>query len=185
MKNKKNKINQPLKDTGQTKKRVQKEKTGLEKKSMSARKDKLIKIGMSWLTVCLIIIWLVLFFVYMPNFREKVVSALSVKPESFTELYFEDHLNLPDTVSLTEENSFEFTIHNLENKEMEYPYEVYIDIDGGKNIIETNTIVLKREEYYTISENFSITSPIEKARVVVNLIDKKQQIGFWIKMEKK
>ncbi len=99
------------------------------------------------------------------------------------ELYFEDHLSLPNKIVLFKENSFEFTIHNLENKDMEYPYEVYIDIDGEKQIICTDSILIKDNEYETIAVDFTITIPIKRSKVVVNLIDENEQIYFWIEEE--
>lgn len=115
--------------------------------------------------------------------KEALILATSVKPETFTELYFEDHLSLPNKVTLSKKNSFKFTIHNLENKDMEYPYEVYIDMNGEKKIIDTNSIFIKNTEYKTIPVDFTITTRIQRAKVVVNLINKNQKIDFLIEEE--
>jgi hypothetical protein len=116
----------------------------------------------------------------VPSIKEAITIAANPKPETFTELYFEDHLYLPDKINLSEENNFKFTIHNLENKDMEYPYEVYIDINGGKQIIDKNSVLIKSNNYKTIKENFIITIPLQRFRVVVNLINKNQEIDFWM-----
>ena len=79
----------------------------------------------------------------VPSVKEALILATTVKPETFTELYFEDHLSLPNKVTLFKENNFKFTIHNLENKDMEYPYEVYIDVNGEKYMIDKSSILIK------------------------------------------
>ena len=116
----------------------------------------------------------------VPSAKEALILATSVKPETFTELYFEDHLSLPDKVTLFKENNFKFTIHNLENKDMEYPYEVYIDLDREKQMIDKGSVLIKNNEYKTISEDFTITIPMQRVKVVINLISKNQQIHFWM-----
>jgi len=43
-----------------------------------------------------------------------------------------------------------------------------------------SSVLIKNNEYKTISEDFTITIPMQRARVVVNLINKNQQIYFWM-----
>jgi hypothetical protein len=116
----------------------------------------------------------------VPSVKEALILATTVKPETFTELYFEDHLSLPNKVTLFKENNFKFTIHNLENKDMEYPYEVYIDVNREKQMINKSSVLIKNNEYKTITEDFTITVPMQRVKVVVNLINKNQQIHFWM-----
>ena len=117
---------------------------------------------------------------YVPSVKEAFILATTKKPETFTELYFEDHLSLPKEITLFKENNFKFTIHNLENKDMEYPYEVYMDINGERQSIDKSSVLIKNNEYKTITQNFIITTPIQRAKIVVNLIDKNQPIHFWM-----
>ena len=114
------------------------------------------------------------------SIKNAVVLATTVKPETFTELYFENHLNLPGKIELYQDYPFKFTIHNLEYKDMNYPYEVYIDLNGEKQVIEDSSVFVKSGEYKTINEDFTITLPTARAEVIVNLKDKNQQIDFWI-----
>jgi hypothetical protein len=108
-------------------------------------------------------------------------SASTAQPEPITELYFEDHLHLPSKVLPEKHYVFGFTLHNLENKDMEYPYEVYADLGQGKFIVfDKGTILVKKNEYKTIQEGFAIASAFPKSEIVVNLINKKQHIDFWI-----
>jgi len=142
--------------------------------------DKLImKIRLLVLVVWFIVIGFIVV-ECVPSVKEVLILATTRKPETFTELYFEDHLSLPDKVTLFKENNFKFTIHNLENKDMEYQYEVYIDLDRGKQMIDKSSVLIKNNEYKTISEEFTIPIPIQRIKVAVNLINKNQQIHFWM-----
>jgi hypothetical protein len=42
----------------------------------------------------------------VPSVKEALILATTVKPETFTELYFEDYLSLPNKVTLFKENNF-------------------------------------------------------------------------------
>src|SRR5665648_542546 len=119
----------------------------------------------------------------VPSVNEALILATTKKPETFTELYFEDHLSLPNKVTLFKENNFKFTIHNLENKVMVYIYEVYIDVNREKQMIDKNSVIIKNNEYKTITEDFTITVPSQRVKVVTNLIGKNQQIHFWMEEE--
>ena len=63
---------------------------------------------------------------------------------------------------------------------MLYPYEVYIEVNGEKQSIDKSSVSIKNNEYKTIAQTFIITTQIQRAEIVVNLIDKKQQIDFWM-----
>jgi len=141
--------------------------------------DPIIRIRLLLLVVWFIVVGF-LVVECVPSLKEALILATTVKPETFTELYFEEHLSLPNKVTLFKENNFKFTIHNLENKDMEYPYEVYIEVNGERQSIDKNSVLIKNNEYETISEDFTITVPMQRVKVVVNLINKNQQIHFWM-----
>jgi len=143
----------------------------------------IMKIRLLLWVVWVIVVGCFLLVEYVPSVKEAVVLATTVKPETFTELYFEDHLSLPDEVALFKENNFKFTIHNLENEDMEYPYEVYIDVNREKQLIDKSSVLIEKNEYKTITEDFTITVPMQRAKVVINLINKNQQIHFWMEEE--
>ncbi|MBA7616010.1 hypothetical protein ES703_23300 [subsurface metagenome] len=136
----------------------------------------------------LFVVWVIVigFFLiveYVPSVKEALILATTVKLETFTELYFEDHLSLPNKVTLFKENNFKFTIHNLENKDMVYIYEVYIDVNREKQMIDKNSVLIKNNEYKTITKDFTITVPTQRVKAVINLIGKNQQIHFWMAEE--
>lgn len=140
----------------------------------------ILRIGLLPLAVFIVVVGIFLIVNYVPAVEEALILATTVKPETFTELYFDNHLSLPNKVTLFKENNFKFTIHNLENKDMEYPYEVYIDVNREKQMIDKSSVLIKNNEYKTIAVDFTITIPIQRFKVVVNLINKNKQIYFWI-----
>lgn len=116
---------------------------------------------------------------HFPGFKYAVEMATTKKPETFTELYFENHINLPKQVIRWQEYPFTFTIHNLEYKDMDYPYTVYLERDGVKTTLSTGSASLKHDEYRTISE---FAGPFKQLRtkVVVELSANRQSIAFWL-----
>lgn len=63
---------------------------------------------------------------------------------------------------------------------MEYSYEVYVEVGQDKLIFDEGTVFVKENDYKTIQERFASTSVLPKSEIVVDLINKNQQIDFWI-----
>lgn len=135
--------------------------------------------GYHTLTIILFIILGVFFLSTIPSVRASWALATTVKPETFTELYFENQLNLPSIVKANQQYYFDFTIHNLENQNMTYLYEVYLQTGDVKLPIDRSIVTIKNNQYKTVPEEFSLNVPFIKSEIVVNLINKNQQIDFW------
>lgn len=119
-----------------------------------------------------------------------ITYAITQKQESFTELYFENHTELPVLLAAPNQYSwyknsstylytFSFTIHNLENKDMLYRYEVY-SFENGRNTIDQGEVFIKNNESKTITENFTLPRDYTRTKVIVNLINKNQHLSFWM-----
>lgn len=114
------------------------------------------------------------------NFMNTVALATTVKPETFTELYFENNAKLPSTVTQNKTFHFSFTVHNLEYQKYTYPYEVSLQ-QNGKNIeVSKGTFTLQQNQYKTIAETYILTQQITRAKIDVNLTNLNQDIFFWI-----
>ena len=117
-----------------------------------------------------------------PSIKEAIKMATTVQPETFTELYFENHTQLPNKIIGWNKYTFSFTIHNLEDKDMEYPYSIYTVRDGKKVITyHEDKIIIKKGEYKTIIETINALKPLD-TKVVVDLTDKNQQISFLMRV---
>jgi hypothetical protein len=139
-----------------------------------------LRILIPLLVIAAIVAGFILLVNYVPSVKEAFILATTKIPETFTELYFEDHLTLPKEITLFKENNFKFTIHNIENRDMVYLYEVYIEVNGEKQSIDKSSVLIKNNEYKTIAQSFIITTQMQRAKIVVNLIDKNQPIHFWM-----
>lgn len=131
-----------------------------------------------------LVIFLVIFsaaalYVKVPRVRDAVALATTKKPETFTELYFENHLNLPSVVNVGKKYKYTFTIHNLEYETKDYPYEIYIDTEEKKEYLEENSVTLTHDDSVTLNKAFVVTTATRSA-LVVNLTDKNQEIRFWM-----
>ncbi|HWY80121.1 MAG TPA: hypothetical protein VNW29_07225 [Candidatus Sulfotelmatobacter sp.] len=109
-----------------------------------------------------------------------LTMATTIKPEKFTELYFENNSNFPFTIKQNQKKSFQFTIHNIEYQKYTYPYVVYLDENGKKIEIDKGQFTLSQDGYKTITETYTVSDPISRAQIVINLTSKKQQIFFWV-----
>ena len=108
------------------------------------------------------------------------ISTGKTQAETFTELYFEDNLHLPSQVIPKRPYFFQFTLHNLEGKDMQYPYEVYIEVGQDKLLFDKGTIFVQENGYKTIQERFATTDILRKGEIVVDLVNENQHIDFWI-----
>ena len=116
----------------------------------------------------------------VPRVKEAIVLATTKKPETFTELYFEDHLNLPGKIEIGKEQSFKFTIHNLEYQELTYKYETKTVDDKEEITLSSGSVTLSHNEYKTINESYMIATASGRTKVQVTLVDQNQSIDFWM-----
>ncbi|MCL5439037.1 MAG: DUF1616 domain-containing protein [Patescibacteria group bacterium] len=116
---------------------------------------------------------------FFPNLKNTIALATTVKPETFTELYFEDHTQLPKTIKKGEGYSFVFTAHNVEYQDMKYSYIVYLQRDNQKITLDEGEFSLKNNEYKSVKENFGPLKNL-RAKILVELVNKNQQIDFWM-----
>lgn len=113
-----------------------------------------------------------------------IVISINNRPSSdLTELYFTDYPKL-QTFS---DGNFEviYTIHNLENKDMDY--ETKVIVKEGDNLLGdfcNELVYLKDDAYTTKICRFKINK-FEKVKVKVLLVNKEQEIHFWSGFAKK
>lgn len=113
-------------------------------------------------------------------YNELVTLDLVPKPEKLTELYFNDNANLPSSVTSRQAISFAFVIHNLETTDYQYVYEVSINVNGTKHIIDRGNVLVKDNQYYIKNEEFNLINSQGRQKIVVELINKQQSIDLWI-----
>ena len=112
-------------------------------------------------------------------------TEIKAKPQPVkiitNELYFDTHRALPFLLTAPNKTiGFGFTIHNLK-KDSVYQYSVYMDNNGQITQIDNNQVSLKQNEYKTISESFTLTTPINVAKIFVKLTNDNNYIYFKVK----
>jgi hypothetical protein len=131
--------------------------------------------------VCVELVTLLVLSIWkIPQVNTIINQATASQSEPFTELYFEDHLTLPSKVIPKKIYTFKFTIRNLEEQDIVYPYDVYALTGDTKLMIDNGNTTIKKGESNTIQEIFTTENTFPKTKIVVELKNKKQQISFWI-----
>ena len=113
-------------------------------------------------------------------FHSDSIINLKRKPEGTTELFFSDHFNLPKQIEAGEPYSFEFTTHNFEYEELTYFYEVIVSNNEVNNLMKKGEFVLQHDQTITIPVEFIMSDNFGRAKVVVRLTNKNQEINFWV-----
>jgi hypothetical protein len=108
-------------------------------------------------------------------------DATSHQPDRLTELYFAGAQSLPISYRLGEPIYLNFTIHNLEQQDILYHYQIVVQ---GSTQPLTGVARLKNGESKTISTGLVIGQPLPRAKVTVELVDQKQSIHFWVEAQK-
>jgi hypothetical protein len=114
-----------------------------------------------------------------------VLSFIPLGIEPLTEVYFENHTELPSTVLLYKEYNFSFTTHNLEYQKMGYNYTInaYNENDTLLFSIDSGNFVLEDNETKTISEKFTMRNRFKRARIAIDI--KKDDLGIVPDFKKK
>ncbi|HRN69940.1 MAG TPA: hypothetical protein PLS49_02035 [Candidatus Woesebacteria bacterium] len=102
------------------------------------------------------------------------------QPERFTELYFEDHTNLPTHLIASDEADFKFTVHNLEYEPFTYNYTVKAESTQSAELLDEGTFTLNHDEYKTIGGTISTQEAQIRTKINVSLENKNQSIHFWV-----
>ncbi len=119
---------------------------------------------------------------FIQNNINTIALGTTIQPERFTELYFEDHDNLPKMIHQNGNYRFIFTIHNLESRDMEYRYQIYSESLYEKTILSHNTVKIKDKNFQSINATMNSLKPV-RTRIGVELLDQNQLIDFWMEPE--
>lgn len=148
---------------------------GLSNDMKTFFENSLIKILISLvITGTLFTVLLVKLNVNLANFSWGKVS------DKRTELFFTNHLSLPKSIVVGESYNFEFTTYNSEGESLAYDYEVYIEANERTSEIEKGNFAIGHNEAKTIPVTFILSSNFGRGRISVRLINKNQQVSFWV-----
>ena len=112
-------------------------------------------------------------------YNELVTLDLVPKPEMLTELYFSNNANLPDHATSNQVVDFSFVIHNLETTDYQYTYDVSVNANGTRHIVDSGIVLVKNNQYYVKNEKFNLMNSPGRQDVIVELTNIRQSIDFW------
>jgi hypothetical protein len=84
--------------------------------------------------------------------------------------------------SLVPAVSFTFIIHNLETTQYQYVYEVSVNDNGTRHIVDRGSILVKDNQYFVKNEEFNLMNSSGRQEVVIELVNMQQSIDFWIQI---
>jgi len=100
-----------------------------------------------------------------------VLSFIPIGIEPLTELYIENHTQLPKNVYLDKTYNFSFTTHNLEYQDVEYNYTVKVFDVNGTLISElySGSFTLSNNESKTIEADYRFHETFKRAKIEVEI----------------
>lgn len=100
-----------------------------------------------------------------------VLSFIPLGIEPLTELYINNHTDLPKNVYLDKTYNFSFTTHNLEYQDVAYNYTVKAYDVNGTLISElySGTFTLPHNESKTIKAEYRFHEPFKSAKIEVKI----------------
>lgn len=100
-----------------------------------------------------------------------VLHFIPLGIEPLTELYLENHTQLPKNVYLNKYYNFSFTTHNLEYQDVEYDYSVEASDANDTYLfkIAEGTFTLANNESQTINEKYLFTNSFDRAKIQVKI----------------
>lgn len=119
------------------------------------------------------------------------------RPERLTELYFTDHTKLPTTYTVSEKQTINFKVHNLEYRDTEYKYAITLEGKDGEvqRVINGSPFTLKHDEYRGITQDIVLEDLGPRSKVAVTLTydgiafgednpsPQTQSIHYWVKRQ--
>jgi hypothetical protein len=100
-----------------------------------------------------------------------VLAFIPLGIEPLTEVYFENHTQLPVYLFLGKPYNYSFTVHNLEYQRMRYTYSVDVFDETGEFLynMDKGEFVLGMDESAVIEESFKLVEHFNRTEIVVNV----------------
>jgi hypothetical protein len=98
--------------------------------------------------------------------------------EQFTELYFDNNLSLPTTLT-SQSLQFDFSVHNVTGQSVVYPYNVVMtDAHGKQTILTTGSLDLPSGQVATVPVIATVPTGTLAAEISVSLPVQQESIDF-------
>lgn len=103
------------------------------------------------------------------------------EPERLTELYYENHTALPNSYTPGVPQSFSFTVHNLEYRDMRYDYQVVQTSEDGKQsqTLASGHFDLPQDAYRTVPTTIT-PADLGPRTQITTVISPQESIHYWV-----
>src|SRR6266403_2752810 len=108
--------------------------------------------------------------IWHPAAARALTLATTKQPERFTELYFNDHQNLPKQVTAQRPAKFSYHVTNHEARDTHYHVRVSILENGQSRLLKLDDITLANNESKDITIQFATSKPGIQLELSVELI---------------
>lgn len=100
-----------------------------------------------------------------------VLSFIPLGIEPLTEVYFNNHTQLPAYLFLNKPYNYSFTIHDLEYQKVRYTYTVDAFDENDTLLYNMNKgeVILNNNESAIINESFIMKNDFNRTQIVVNV----------------
>jgi hypothetical protein len=102
-----------------------------------------------------------------PWLRHQFALSFTRTPTRYTELYFGDYAAIPQTLSMSHPNRFQFTVHNREGKGVVYAYRVTATSRFGQETVGAGRLSAASGRTETVTVAFTPARPHTAYRVTV------------------
>lgn len=128
----------------------------------------------------IIVLVLMVLFINTIRHSQLFVNATTHQPETYTELYFSQPNQLPSVANAGQSIPVNFTIHNVEARNMQYTYAIQLSDAAGHTIKVLNQSVnLGNGMQDAISSKIALPNGRGKYEISVILKNQPEAIHYW------
>jgi uncharacterized membrane protein len=121
--------------------------------------------------------------IYNVRHTTAFVDATTHQPERYTELYFTDPTKLPVNIGHDQTLPVNFTVHNVEARNMSYTYDLSLLTTSGKALSQSqHTFSLTNNNTKVITNDITVPNELGKTEVQIFFPGLNQSIHFWVQI---
>ncbi len=108
-------------------------------------------------------------------------TATTHQPERLTELYFPYSSNLPATYKPNQTIVLTFAVHNLEARNMTYPFQISFVSSSVTDIVDKDDIAIGNGQTAIVALPVTVSTTAERVAVTVELLNNHETIHLWLR----
>lgn len=132
--------------------------------------------------VFLLFVSIALFYLFSQYSNTQLLQSYKLVPtqESYTELYIDNHQNLPNYLAPGREASASFTLRNSEHKLKNYKFVITKTLEKDTDVIGSGSASLAHGQSKSFKFDFDVATTEARTRVEVAIPDLNQSVHFYV-----